>query len=542
MKRELLSFGLLIVGTPLFAQAPTSAAPYLMLHRGWDDATAHQFWHQDQGSEILPRDWFFKLKYIDPVTKKVVVDQNTGNPVPFASVLDKFGFVPDAATPQATPYIGLAIHVDKKGTEWMGLTCAACHTGQWNYGDSKIIVEGAPSMLDFDSFFAALVDSLEAAPQADTASISYLDLKNRMERRQRINHTTLAAGFGRVDAFGQIFNQVSIVINGNSDSTKGEPNAPASYPFLWDIAQHKFVQWNGSAPNFGVEGDGSKLRNIGEVIGVFGDVSGKPEKVPKFESSINYEGIKNIEHWVSNLRSPEWPSDILGKPGDPAPGEGLYRKYCESCHAIIKDRPQYPLPVQMVPVSDVGTDPALIRNFAVVANTNKVQGKFVLIDSQHPSRKFGASAPIGEIAGYYSVGVLRGLESTTFIDPGNLVRSLTDFFQSREAGPAAVNSYKARPLDGIWATAPYLHNGSIPNLWELLQEPGKRAATFCVGDKRFDPVQVGYHSVSGGVASCEGSFRFDTALPGNRNTGHSYGTAEMSDDEKRSLIEYLKSL
>jgi hypothetical protein len=94
--------------------------------------------------------------------------------------------------------------------------------------------------------------------------------------------------------------------------------------------------------------------------------------------------------------------------------------------------------------------------------------------------------------------------------------------------------YKARPLNGIWATAPYLHNGSVPNLDELLKPPAKRVKSFKVGSREFDPLHVGYRID-------EGDFVFDTTLQGNSNAGHDYGR-EFTDDERKQLIEYLKSL
>ena len=100
--------------------------------------------------------------------------------------------------------------------------------------------------------------------------------------------------------------------------------------------------------------------------------------------------------------------------------------------------------------------------------------------------------------------------------------------------------YKARPLNGIWATAPYLHNGSVPNLFELLKpasaDDASKAAPpkFTVGNREFDPIHVGYRSDSG-------PFEFDTTLEGNSNVGHEFGTG-LSDDERFELIEYLKTL
>ena len=97
--------------------------------------------------------------------------------------------------------------------------------------------------------------------------------------------------------------------------------------------------------------------------------------------------------------------------------------------------------------------------------------------------------------------------------------------------------YKARPLNGIWAAAPYLHNGSVPTLWDMLQTPENRPATFHTGSHEFDAVKVGYLTTA--VGAKDGLF--DTALYGNSNSGHLFGT-QLTDDEKWSLIEYLKTL
>jgi hypothetical protein len=94
--------------------------------------------------------------------------------------------------------------------------------------------------------------------------------------------------------------------------------------------------------------------------------------------------------------------------------------------------------------------------------------------------------------------------------------------------------YKGRPLNGIWATAPYLHNGSVPNLDELLKPPAERIPQFRLGSREFDPVKVGFVN--------EGDFEFDTTLPGNSNSGHTYGGRVFSTEERQQLIEYMKSL
>jgi hypothetical protein len=94
--------------------------------------------------------------------------------------------------------------------------------------------------------------------------------------------------------------------------------------------------------------------------------------------------------------------------------------------------------------------------------------------------------------------------------------------------------YIGRPLAGIWASAPYLHNGSVPSLYQLMLPEGQRVSKFKVGSRNFDPVNVGFDINAG-------SFEFDTSLPGNSNKGHTWGT-ELTDDQRRQLVEYMKSL
>ena len=95
--------------------------------------------------------------------------------------------------------------------------------------------------------------------------------------------------------------------------------------------------------------------------------------------------------------------------------------------------------------------------------------------------------------------------------------------------------YKARPLNGIWAVAPYLHNGSVPTLDALLSpEDSARPSEFWMGSKQYDPVKVGYDG-----SEIPGATLFDTTMPGNSNQGHLYGT-NLSSEDKLDLLEYLK--
>lgn len=102
---------------------------------------------------------------------------------------------------------------------------------------------------------------------------------------------------------------------------------------------------------------------------------------------------------------------------------------------------------------------------------------------------------------------------------------------------SAAEVYRARPLTGIWSSAPYLHNGSVPTLWHLLT-PAARPDTFLVGGRDFDLEKVG---LAPPTVTASSSHLLDTQVYGNLNTGHTFG-ASLSDDEKWALIEYLKSL
>lgn len=117
--------------------------------------------------------------------------------------------------------------------------------------------------------------------------------------------------------------------------------------------------------------------------------------------------------------------------------------------------------------------------------------------------------------------------------------------------------YRARPLDGVWATAPYLHNGSVPTLRDMLLPQRERPTSFCVGNRQFDPVNVGLVTKAHADEACAaGLTNFDVSLLGNSNRGHSFEGQEtdvtklppgvvgpeLNDDERRSLVAYLKTL
>ena len=104
-------------------------------------------------------------------------------------------------------------------------------------------------------------------------------------------------------------------------------------------------------------------------------------------------------------------------------------------------------------------------------------------------------------------------------------------------------AYKARPLHGVWATPPFLHNGSVPSIYHLLSPLQQRPTTFYVGNREYDPQKLGYLT-----HKTEGSFFHDTRIQGNRNHGHLFTDVDipgrigplLSEMQRYELLEYLK--
>jgi mono/diheme cytochrome c family protein len=124
--------------------------------------------------------------------------------------------------------------------------------------------------------------------------------------------------------------------------------------------------------------------------------------------------------------------------------------------------------------------------------------------------------------------------------------------------PQQIAGYKPRPLEGVWATPPFLHNGSVPTIYQMLLPPAQRDKSFGVGNRLYDPKHLGFVTTP-----VDGGFTLDTSIPGNRNTGHAFiATPEqlaaekadpkghplpsgvigplLTDEERYAILEYLK--
>jgi hypothetical protein len=557
-----------IAATAASAHGQKDSCASVDLDQGWDRSMSEEFWFTSQGSRLMPYSWFLGLEVPDP--SRVTLFRDSSN-------MERYGYISVPPSPRnldGLP-IGFAKDVGGAGDEYVGFTCAACHTGRLNLAGKTVIVEGGPALADFWPFLTDAVSALSSALsdsskfdrfskrvlKTNNPSTADLDaLRQQMKSKLADLQTRLtqnspknAAGNGRVDAFGHIFTRLLAQDFNIPDNAKPPyapaVSAPVSYPFLWDTPYHDVVQWNGSAPNSRILSLGPLARNVGEVIGVFGELEVTPgrhipflpflSKLPQVNSSANLTLMIRLEELVKRLWSPVWPKACMpiAGPATLAEGKKVYNANCASCHKFLgpeeRKDPNREIIAELRTLDVVGTDPTMAMNF--VARRGKT-GPFKGAPNVVKFNVFGSEASGRDLllAAVDGVFLHDGVPVSVYGLDINVPEELISLQKALEAERTA--RYKARPLNGIWATAPYLHNGSVPTLYDLLNPPNQRPSTFYVGNQQFDPKKVGI-----GTAEVPGAFRFDTSPQGNWNNGHEYGTS-LSGKEKDALLEFLKTL
>ena len=430
-------------------------------------------------------------------------------------------------------------------------------------------------------------------------------LVNYQNRVAHPNITDSQYGFARVDAIGYIFNKTIVLANPDVEDVQGnQSDAPVSYPFLWHISRENHLQYNGMVPKQqitikGVENIdvGAVGRNAGEVIGVFGDVTPKSSGItgklgiPAYRSSVRIENLDLLEASLARLDSPEW-TNMVGTvdPLKSARGKELYDQKCASCHIPREQWDNNPdwekgkgievmVPLHTMFGTGDLTDTGMACNaFEAAGHTGEMQGgpgtpnaiapvsemlttmvKGVLIDQA------GALLVAGFDNIYYPdrLPVVDGEQPQTAANSNPLANAMPASFMvmpedhvdhkcinalSKKSTPEEIvyaNSYKARPLEGIWATAPYLHNGSVPTLYHLLLAPNDRPKSWWVGGRTLDTKNVGLEWKTGSAPTAF-NFKTETAsgdpITGNSNQGHNYGASDLSEEDRWALVEYLKTL
>ena len=500
---------------------------------------------------------------------------------------------------------GLPVGFVRNG-DAIGFTCAACHTGHLEYGGVSLRIDGAPAMTNLGALREVIGLSLvytryvpfrfsrfaervlgpghsEAEAEALSAKLDALLEKGKAIKavQDPVFENNVEEGFGRLDALNRIGNQVFFIDllrapDGFDASRNLAPvNAPVAYPHIWDTSWFTWVQYDASIMQ-------PMVRNAGEALGVSAPINLTEPGETLYDSGVEVREIYRMETLLAGddpfsggapsfkgLRAPEWPESLLGAidPERSARGRVLYDELCAGCHrppiedpsgAFWDDKHWTPpnasgeryLKMFGISLTKVGTDPAQAE---VLTERRVSLPAYLGIKDYAPGE--GGKGLCATEEGPVVTDTLFGVALAAVVE-----KTVDRWYDKHDVPPAdrgrlngnrpnciqAKLMYKVRPLDGIWATAPFLHNGSVPTLWDLLGPAENRPASFCLGSRLYDPVKVGYSS-----ACVPGSFTLDTSIPGNRNIGHEFkdgprgngviGRA-LSDEERWDLIEFLKSL
>ncbi|MEO0066050.1 MAG: hypothetical protein RI983_1376 [Bacteroidota bacterium] len=519
--------------------------------QGWSEGERDYWHHLNAGQEFAPLSWLKSLQA--PDTSLLLADP---------AYLRSLGFLDKSVTennPEGLP-IGFSIKpADKNGRVMVGLNCASCHTGQINFKGKALRIDGASAGFNIYQFFVdygiALGKTIQDSAAWRRFSSNVLkqepgdELVLRKEVEDQIRTVqweseayaktgipSVNAGHGRMDPFNRIGNEV-FGLGLRDQSNYYASDAPVGVPYLWDIARLNWVHYNASF-NHRVS------RNILQVLGnggktYFLDENGDVKKGnEKWESNFNIERLLETEKGYATLKAPQWPDEMLGKVdmNKAKRGRELFMTNCANCHAprpingSNSSKPDWA--VVTLPFNVIGTDSSEAAGFV---NRRYDASKLLGKKSTSIDAATGLELLISEMAKYaYSkLGwSAEQIAAANGDDRPNKIR--------------AYAGYKARPLDGVWSTPPFLHNGSVPNLYELLSPPEERSTTFWLGTYEYDPIKLGYVSMQSNK-----SFLFDTRLPGNSNAGHAFSDEKkvtgkigrkLSHEERMAIIEYVKVL
>jgi mono/diheme cytochrome c family protein len=528
----------------------------IYLNQGWSKADRETYYHMSQGSEALSYDIFLNLEVADG-QDLFRSDANT----------DRYGLIPQTPTPGTNPD-GLPIGISKtvatnprwKG-EYIAITCAACHDSELTYKGKRIRIDGgAGNHFDFLGYVYALDDAMQAtltdsakfdrlaARMGATSPDAKAALRQRYESEAQIVHVfrtrTLVTpgpwGPGRLDAIAGIVNRVTADKPGIPENWS-TPLAPTKPPFVWNTPQSSWTQWRGAQQD-------PIDRNLTEAMGVLMpmDLHSKTPAEGLFDPNAELLNLEKIDDLLARLAPPKWPEDVLGKIDRKKAAEGkvLFVANCARCHNSYPYTWTAPnkygksfIEVGLVQQKYVGTDP----------------GQF---EDIRPYTITGQLAPYlpGPFAGkdLIPTGALYVILQKEVLETALSKLQLTDEEKLKIHGyrefplPSPTPGvYKAAPREGVWATGPYLHNGSVPNLYEMLIPAAQRTKKFYVG-REFDPVKVGVDT-----SGNSGKFLVDTTIRGNSNAGHSFENGPMgngvigpllTEEQRWALVEYLKSI
>lgn len=408
-----------------------------------------------------------------------------------------------------------------RGIDVVYLNCAACHTGTVRDapGAAPRIVPGMPAhtfdlgawgkfltTIPTDQKFTPqrLLDQIRKMQDDPHRRVDKPDLINKLIFRylavylmrdqllilgQRLGFINKDSwGPGRVDTFNAPKALLNFPMEKYADPKELIGNV--DFPSIWYQGPRKGMQLHWDGNNTSVD-----ERNLSAAFGT-----------GAYPPTLDVNRVLRTAKWLETAKPLAYPYQINGPLA--AQGKQVYQEHCARCHGTQEppfrhDPPQADeLVGTVVPIEKIGTDRWRLDSYTWVLAVNQST-------------------------------LYAGYEKDWGFAPPYPQR-----FTHFRKQPGYANS----PLDGIWLRAPYLHNGSVPSLWELLKPEKERVGSFYRGNDVYDPRNVGFVS---SIAEQESHkfFPFDTQKPGNGNGGHTgaaYGT-DLPDGEKWALLEYLKT-
>jgi hypothetical protein len=379
----------------------------------------------------------------------------------------------------------------------VGINCAFCHTARWREkpGDPPTIVTAAAAHQTGEQEYFRFLVTCASDPRFNAGTILGEIAKNyrlsRLDRllyrfaiipstrRRLLREKRNSEWMEQRTEWGRgrkdLFNPVKFsILRLPVDATVG---ASDMMP-LWNLKRREgmALQWDGLNPN------------LKEVVLSSALADGTPQQwidrdMRKWGNTApgDMSSLRRVQNYITEVQPPKYPfavDEVAARRG-----QAIFESECAACHAFGGARTG-----MVIPVEEIGTD----RHRLDVWTPNAVTA-------------------------YNAYGEGHDWKFSAF---------------------QKTNGYVSVPLEGLWLRAPYLHNGSVPSLSDLLESPDRRPKQFWRGYDVYDPVNVGFVS-SGPEPQRLGTF-YDTSKPGNDNGGHRYGT-DLAAESKRALIEYLKT-
>ncbi len=513
-----------------------------LLKQGWSDADRAFYYGTPQGTAMYPAYILQALEAAD------------GKPFMSRDNLEQYGVLyPEKGlkvpnNPWGWPIGFVVDDLPKLGGPQFSVTCAACHTGEVRHKGKRLLIEGGQSVTDIGrmgsdwmrNFLATEADparrerlfkraiELGHPPDQIVADWAKVMTRTKNEATRGSHLASTEPGPGRLDAVASI--ATAVFVDGlNNPRNLFPADAPQSYPPLWDMWYFDWVQTNGSASQ-------PMLRNLVEAMGtgpnhfVHPDGTLKPEP-DRWRSTYRVKNLYELEERLLSLAPPPWPVDVLGTIDAQRAkiGARLFENNCAGCHGIKQIAGSEPLMwhVPVVPLARIGTDPMMVLSMA---------------GRQYDASILGVKSTVNAMQGLNLVSPQ--VKEQAYIDAGITAEEAPRY--DGFGRPPVVNpdtcGYRPRPLMGIWATPPFLHNGSVPTVDDLLSDT--RPARFAVGGNDYDPVRMGLAAKGG-----PGALDFDTRVRGNSNAGHWFtddakrpgriGPA-LNANDRAAIIEYLK--